>query len=258
LLVATSIIAVLISILLPALAKAREEGRKVSCMSNLKEVGSAISSWLMDNDNLPWTYVQEDGRCYPGINYYSSYTWGGMKAPLPLPGDESGDWAVVPPEVRALNRFLQPGAQRNDVIKVVQCPGDRSAVSPVVGSDGQDPPEIEGPRASWEAFGNSYSINWFFMEDPAITDPFTISTLMKHGKTVVQEVVGGSAAEFAVMWENQVDQLLANATENGGGHLGEGWHRRFSCHSLLFMDGHMEYRYFDTRFCRGPGWRIWR
>jgi hypothetical protein len=118
--------------------------------------------------------------------------------------------------------------------------------------------ETEGARSSWQAFGSSYSLNWLFMEDPSITVPFDIDSLMYYGKTFVKEAVGGSAAELAVMWENQVDQLLIQATDTGGGRLGEGWHRKFSYHSVLFMDGHMEYGFFDTRFCRGSGWRIWR
>ncbi|HVP09714.1 MAG TPA: type II secretion system protein [Phycisphaerae bacterium] len=257
LLVAISVIAVLISILVPSLSRAREQGNKVVCMSNMKEIGNAIASYLTENNNLPWTYVQPEGSD-PKITISSSYTWGGMMASRPFPGDETGDWAVVPPELRPLNRYIDPTARTRDAIKVVKCPGDRSAVSPDISDPDQRPLELEGLRSSWEAFGTSYSINWLFMEDPAITDPFSIDRLMYYGKTFVQEAVGGSAAEMAVIWENQVDQLLNNATDTGGGRLGEGWHRTFSCHSFLFMDGHMEYGYFDTRFCRGPGWRIWR
>lgn len=258
-LVVISIIAVLISILLPTLGRAKEEGRKVLCMSNMREVGSAICSYLTDNDNLPWTYVHTDGGPYPKTKGRSSYTWGGMKAHLPFPGDEFVDWAMVPAELRPLNRFISPTAQGSDVVKVVECPGDRSAVSPEVDQLTESSVQTEGRRSSWEAFGSSYSINWLFMEDPSITEgPDFVESLMVNGQAFVMEAVGGSAAELVVIWENQVDQLLVNATDNGGGRLGEGWHRRFSQHSFLFMDGHTEHGFFDTRFCRGPGWRIWR
>jgi len=257
LLVAIAIISVLVSILVPTLGRAREETRKVFCMSNLREIGGAIDSYLSDNDNLPWTYVSRDGKPCPGADSWSSYTWGGMRAPMPFPGDENGDWALVPAEIRPLNRFLAPTAQGRDAIKVVECPSDRSAVSPIIDASANDAAEIEGRRSSWEAFGSSYSINWLFTNDPA-AGPFSFESLMSNGKLFVQEAVGGSAAEMVVMWENQVDQLLVNATDTGGGRLGEGWHRRFSQHSFLFMDAHTEHGYFDTRFCRGSGWRIWR
>jgi prepilin-type processing-associated H-X9-DG protein/prepilin-type N-terminal cleavage/methylation domain-containing protein len=49
-LVVVSIIAVLIGIILPSIGKARESGRRVRCVSNLKQLGHAISSYCMDND----------------------------------------------------------------------------------------------------------------------------------------------------------------------------------------------------------------
>jgi hypothetical protein len=258
--VVISIIAVLISVLLPALSKAREEGKKVVCMSNMKEIGGALSSYLVENDNLPWTYIHSaDGSMFPGISYFSSYTWSGMMAARPWPGDEQGDWALVPPELRPLNKLLAPEARNKDQIKVLQCPGDRSAVSPTEG-EGPDELQTENTRSSWQAYGNSYSINWNFLDDPAVEAASTgdsVSDLMGFGKLAVQQCVGGSAAEFAVIWENQVDQLLVGSTLTGGGRLAPGWHKKFSFHTFLFMDGHSEHRNFDTRYPRGPGWRTW-
>ena len=52
LLVVIAIIAVLLSILLPSLSKAREEGQKTVCLNNLREIGLALFYYLEDNDNL--------------------------------------------------------------------------------------------------------------------------------------------------------------------------------------------------------------
>ncbi|HWL94363.1 MAG TPA: DUF1559 domain-containing protein [Phycisphaerae bacterium] len=261
LLVVIAIIALLISILLPALSKAREEGKRLVCMNNMKEIGVAMFLYRETSDNLPWTYVHDvepDGTLeyYPGTGILSSYSWGGMKAPLPWPGDENGDWALIPAELRPFNKILAPGVQGNQPVKIMQCPGDRSAVSPTVGQ-GQPDLGIEQSRSSWQAFGNSYSINWAFTDhEPNFN--FTIENLLMAGKQICAEVVGGSAAEFAIMWENQVDQLFVDAEPTGGGRLGDGWHRRFSNHTFLYLDGHVQHRNYDTRFPSGPGWRIFK
>lgn len=58
LLVVVAIIAVLISILLPALSAAREQGRAVVCLSNLKQVTTTFFLYAEDYKYIPGAYWQ--------------------------------------------------------------------------------------------------------------------------------------------------------------------------------------------------------
>ncbi|BCM94365.1 hypothetical protein IAD21_06272 [Abditibacteriota bacterium] len=69
LLVVIAIIAILAAILFPVFARARENARRTSCQSNLKQIGLGILQYTQDFDEKYPLYRVDNGTGYPGNPY---------------------------------------------------------------------------------------------------------------------------------------------------------------------------------------------
>ena len=114
LLVVISIIAVLISLLLPAVQSAREAGRRLQCMNNLKQIGLAMHQYHDLNGCFPASYLTKTGGdTYQGV-------------PNAITGDAGPGWAW-------LSRLL-PGVEQSPLFDSINhslpcwLPDQRTAV----------------------------------------------------------------------------------------------------------------------------------
>ena len=78
LLVVIGIIALLISILLPSLANAREQGNKIKCLSNLRQLGMALIMYTNNNKG----YFPFGSRYPANVMYEEDWFWY-QKTPVP-------------------------------------------------------------------------------------------------------------------------------------------------------------------------------
>jgi prepilin-type processing-associated H-X9-DG protein len=64
-----ALIGILAAILLPALAKAREQARRTSCLSNLEQFGVAIHLYSLEHKgSLPWSGGHNEASCFAELH----------------------------------------------------------------------------------------------------------------------------------------------------------------------------------------------
>jgi len=103
LLVVIAIIAILASLLLPTLAKAKDRAKQVNCVSNLKQWSLALQIYALDNHDA----IPRDGM---GGN--ALYGTGALPSPTGTPFDLNAWFNLLPPNVaerRLIDYYKSPG-----------------------------------------------------------------------------------------------------------------------------------------------------
>ena len=103
LLIVLSVIAVLVSLLLPALGKARATGRSAACLSNQKSLSLAQTSYSVDNGEwlLPAALTASSGS-----NAQLHEFWGGMLAGYQSDGSITSPYGALMKKSAAPKRIL--------------------------------------------------------------------------------------------------------------------------------------------------------
>lgn len=266
-LVVVAISALLISILLPALSSAKEAANVTKCLANLREI-AATANMYMDDEGYPaqpW-HMGGDPALGPS-DQLTEYVYGGFMVPEAHPVFGSKiDVRKILTHVRPFNKYIAPGFCQGPIATYI-CPSDRFVDTPSPNDPCELPIRAEG-RSSWSSNGNSYAINWNWLE----AEPWSskrsfsqdVAIISAAGSEMLNLKIGGPASEFILFMENPMNAYIQEARPRGG-ELGDscqtelttGWHKKMSKHSAAYLDGHAEHRYYDTRFTSGPGYDVW-
>lgn len=266
LLVVLGISAIVIAIVLPSLSSARESAHVALCLSNMRELGQASGSYIQDAGapTEPWHlgFNHSGGE----ILKVTEYVYGGFQARAvhPVLGDKV-DARKIHTTERPYNKYIAPGICDGPVETYI-CPSDRFTATTRIETPCSAPVISNTP--SWSVNGNSYSLNWNWLDAPPWNSKLAHYTklwdMSAAGQEMLRLKVGGSASRFVLFMENPMNAFMQDARPPGGAHgtscqttLGTGWHKQVSRYSVGFFDGHAEHRFVDTRYSRGPGYETW-
>ena len=201
LLVVIAIIAILAAILFPVFARARENARRSSCQSNLKQIGLGILQYVQDYDEI-----------------------------LP-PSQNDGLWKSVPWHV-----LVQPYVKSYQLFK---CPSNVStgAVNNTTGHTADGVP-ADGVAISYETNGGNYAGDFNgrrpFLWYGALTPQtnlaslnFPATTIFVHEQTSESEPMSYDLTKFT-------------GTVNGSGNIKKAFTNHLGTTNMLFGDGHVK------------------
>lgn len=274
LLVVVAIIALLISILLPNLAGAREQSKKAYCLANLRSIGQAASSYAgEDHRELLIPIQRAMVTSIPAADYWLRrtamwFTFGGRSPAQPFVTDQGAvdlaDDELWSAAGRPLNRYLFGSVHGGDgEMKLFRCPSDRGYPQH---PDIDDSPIENAGRACYDSLGNSYRASLFGvfpLQGAAYDGAFAVGPWGHRLATITDP------ARVAAFGEPTFFNMIGrdNGVANPDPVIAVGWHKRWMIDNLVFCDGSArptqaaghqtpDPQTAEARMAVGPNWRL--
>jgi prepilin-type N-terminal cleavage/methylation domain-containing protein/prepilin-type processing-associated H-X9-DG protein len=231
LLVVIAIIAILAAILFPVFARARENARRASCQSNLKQIGLGLTQYLQDfDDTMPFSAYGPGGAAAPS-DPVNNYKW--MDAIYPYVKSEQIFVCPTDPNSKyRYSRGLAAGTTSEDYGSY----GQNGAYS--AAGDAQTPPRSSG----------LYQVSLSQIVEPATT----VWATDINGRM-------GTDRSFGFLWTSTatvpiIETSATNANVPGG------WRqfdkiaeRHLGTTVVLYCDGHVKAQKLESLIARRNG-----
>lgn len=280
LLVVISIIALLISILLPSLQKAREQTKQVLCMTNLRGIAEAGLTYAAEDRNenaIPVHFkMWQTGATSLELTYARSGFGGksgrGGASGIPLMGTNT----YMGPATRPLNETIYKSSfadykstgQTNKFkedeelnLKIYKCPSDKgypSGVYMIPQLSSWSAGNSQSRLSAYDFFGNSYGAQQVFvvyiggnphnfqMSNTAFLRPS--SRIPNSARTILyQEMAAKDAHRFPRPEDNDPCDPYGSTGDRrvisgpAAQEVAGGWHRKPWFFNNVFCDGHAEF-----------------
>ena len=244
LLVVVAIIALLISILLPSLQQAREQGKKAVCLSNIRSLGQASHAYAAEDDREQLTPLHIAHVSTLSANGFTGewnwrtaepYSFGGRTATKEFPpnGDvmmqEDGIWAA---HRRPLNKYIYGSVDQADSenLGMYRCPSDTGY--PLNAQWIQDCPPEACEIPLYDMLGNSYRINTCGLAWIPNNGSFTSAVWGHTSSSIV-------SPSRVVLYS---EPLFYNFSRQDIGENPElvpiaGWHKKIMSDNVVYCDG---------------------
>ncbi len=246
LLVVVAIIALLISILLPSLAAAREKARVTKCIANLKNLMTGTHAYFTDNkDTFPFIVASSGGTL--GV---CTWSYGG-KSTDDYWRTVSGGAFYFQAHQKPLNRYIQSvEAAPNDEVPALRCPSDRASYQRNVTVAGQ----TEGQAIStYDDIGTSYHFNFHALDTSGgAPDPWVNSGSgwQRNLRGLLRDGGLSFSSRLLFYFENPLNYGIRHRAATMGNH------QQFAVHSAAMLDGHADHRRIDPKKLCGDGWVV--
>lgn len=228
LLVTIGIIAVLMGIMIPALAGAREQARATRCGVNLSQLGVAMTMYIPEHKGwLPQVRADFQGNVYPPGSTQGGVIgslFGGKRGALPIYGVNR-----VGADERPLNAYLGKYGP-DDEVEVFRDPSDSGTSDPGLAYLQQQLGLTLDTTNMYDLIGTSYNLNDHALDTIQGQDAYPTLVPGEGGR--MPDVVNPSRTWMLG------DQPIYNYED--GGDRGQRWHNGRVLASLLFVDAHVD------------------